>query len=104
MQAKAADKPSPFHMQPRGVDKAFNQVTSLVEGSAPLHRSPGISTQHQACNSDSQHIKSACIAFMRRLMANKSLVRYTGSTELSVAEKNRLQYATSTQIQSALAC
>jgi len=40
---------------------------SLVEGTGLLHRSLGISTQHQACSSDSQHIKSSCIAFVRRL-------------------------------------
>ncbi len=63
MQAKAADKPSPFKMQSRGCRGGL----SLVEGTGLLHRSLGISTQHQACSSDSQHIKSSCIAFIRRL-------------------------------------
>ncbi len=50
MQAKAADEPSPFKMQPRGCRGGL----SLVEGTGLLHRSLGISTQHQACSGDSR--------------------------------------------------
>ena len=40
---------------------------SLAEGTGLLHTSLDVSSQQQACSSDSQHTKSSCIALIRRL-------------------------------------
>ena len=64
MQAKVTETPSLFMMQPRGCIRGL----SLVERLDLLHRSLGISTQHQDCSSDSHHSKSSCIASIQRLL------------------------------------
>ena len=75
---------------------------SLAEGTGLLHTSLDVSSQQQACSSDSQHTKSSCIALIRRL-DDRERFGEAHRKQLS-RQLLRVHCAASMQIWSALAC
>ena len=96
MQAKAADRPSHFHMQSRVAE----EVCHFHRGQACC-TALGLRSQHQACSSANQNLKSSCLALMMihktPLSTEEILVRYKGSNELSIAGEVKLHYAVTMQ-------